>query len=48
MAVPIDETDSVPAVPEKVVSLKRFEGDSEELVYDLDRKAYTSQSKKVI
>lgn len=45
--LPIDESDGAASVPEKVVGLKRFEADTDEPVYDTERKAYTSNSKKV-
>lgn len=47
MPLPIDESDGAPAIPEKVIGLKRFEVDPDEPVFDSERKAYTSNSKKV-
>lgn len=46
MPVPIDESDGAPEIPER--DLKKYEIDPEESVYDLERKPYTSNSKKVI
>lgn len=47
VSLPIDESDGAQAIAEKVIGLKTFELDSEETVYDSERKAYTSNSKKV-